>query len=257
MKDYYKILGVSASASASEIKTAFRKLAVRYHPDKNPSPGAMAHFQEINEAYDVLGDEAKKAVYDARLANPLAELFQEPAETHRDPAYRRRRRPPQPPGPKEPPASYILMRDSLKYVIWGSRIGLVVATLFFVDYFLPYQQEQESIAEIYSVQSRNRHVYYIVETQGGREVKIYENVSGFAVGSQLTIATTLIYGSVMSVSNAKGTYRAGHMYRTLIFFPIILFINSFMALLYRRRVEFCFNLNLTACVLLIINLILI
>ncbi len=256
MKDYYKTLGVSASATASEIKKAFRNLAVRYHPDKNPSPDAKSRFQEISEAYDVLGDAAKRAQYDARLANPLEELFQQPVQTHRDPAYRRRRAR-QPPRSQEPPASYILMRDSLKYVIWISRVGLVVATLFFVDYFLPYQHEDESIAEIYSMRSRNRHVYYVLETHTGREIKIYEKVSGFTAGSKITLAITPIYGSVMSVSNPTGSYKAGHMYRALIFFPIVLFINSLMALIYRKRMEFCFNLNVTACILLIINLILI
>lgn len=257
MKDYYKTLGVSSSATASEIKKAFRNLAVRYHPDKNPSPDAKSRFQEINEAYDVLGDAGKRATYDARIANPLAELFQQPVKRHRDPAYHRRRKASQAPRPQEPPASYILMRDSLQYVIWISRMGFLVATLFFVDYFLPYQHEQESITDIYSMRSRNRDVYYVVETNTGKEIKIYENISGFAVGSRITTATTAIYSTVMSVSTPTGTYKSGHMYRTLIFFPIILFINSLLALIYRKRVEFCFNLNVTACILLIINLILI
>lgn len=257
MKDYYKTLGVSSSATAPEIKKAFRNLAVRYHPDKNPSPDAKSHFQEINEAYDVLGDVGKKAAYDARLANPLAELFQQPAKRHPDPAYRRRRTASRSPRRQEPPASYILMRDSLPYVIWISRVGFLVATLFFVDYFLPYQLEEESIADIYSVRSRNRNVYYVLETSTGRQINIYDNVSGFTVGSKIITATSAIYGSVMSVSNTTGTYKAGHMYRTLIFFPIVLFLNSLLALIYRKRVEFCFNLNVTAGILLIINLILI
>ena len=63
-KDYYATLGVDKNASQDEIKRAYRKLAKQYHPDVNKEPGAEAKFKEINEAYDVLGDEQKKARYD-------------------------------------------------------------------------------------------------------------------------------------------------------------------------------------------------
>jgi curved DNA-binding protein len=64
-KDYYKILGVSKSATDKEIKSAFRKLAQRYHPDRNPGDkAAEERFKEINEANEVLGDPQKRARYD-------------------------------------------------------------------------------------------------------------------------------------------------------------------------------------------------
>lgn len=64
-KDYYKILGVSKNASEKEIKSAFRKLAQKYHPDKNPGDKAAEEkFKDINEAYEVLGDAQKRAKYD-------------------------------------------------------------------------------------------------------------------------------------------------------------------------------------------------
>ncbi|MCS6772593.1 MAG: molecular chaperone DnaJ [Anaerolineae bacterium] len=62
--DYYKVLGVSRDASQEEIKKAFRRLARQYHPDINKSPDAEAKFKEINEAYEVLSDEQKRAAYD-------------------------------------------------------------------------------------------------------------------------------------------------------------------------------------------------
>ncbi len=64
-KDYYKILGVERKASADEIKKAYRKLALQYHPDRNPgNRQAEEQFKEINEAYQVLSDPQKRARYD-------------------------------------------------------------------------------------------------------------------------------------------------------------------------------------------------
>lgn len=64
-KDYYKLLGVDRNASESDIKRAYRKLALQFHPDKNPGDSrAEEHFKEINEAYEVLGDPTKRARYD-------------------------------------------------------------------------------------------------------------------------------------------------------------------------------------------------
>jgi curved DNA-binding protein len=64
-KDYYNILGVSRNASTEEIRKAYRKLAMQYHPDRNPGDkGSEERFKEINEAYQVLNDPQKRAHYD-------------------------------------------------------------------------------------------------------------------------------------------------------------------------------------------------
>lgn len=64
-KDYYEILGVSRSASDSEIKSAYRKMARKYHPDVNKTKEAEEKFKDINEAYEVLGDKQKRQRYDS------------------------------------------------------------------------------------------------------------------------------------------------------------------------------------------------
>src|SRR5436309_6456453 len=64
-RDYYEVLSVGRNASDEEIKRAYRKLAVKYHPDKNPDdPHAEEKFKELGEAYDVLMDADKRAAYD-------------------------------------------------------------------------------------------------------------------------------------------------------------------------------------------------
>ena len=64
-RDYYEVLGIEKGAGADEIKKAYRKLAVKYHPDRNQDNAeAEAKFKEATEAYEVLSDEQKKQAYD-------------------------------------------------------------------------------------------------------------------------------------------------------------------------------------------------
>ena len=73
-KSLYEILNVEKTASASEIKRAYHKAALRLHPDKNPSPDAAAKFQTLQKVYGVLGDEEKRKVYDETGRTEDAEL---------------------------------------------------------------------------------------------------------------------------------------------------------------------------------------
>ncbi|MBI4302411.1 MAG: molecular chaperone DnaJ [Chloroflexi bacterium] len=63
-RDYYEVLGVDRNATPEEIKKAFRRLALKYHPDRNQESGSEERFKEINEAYEVLSDPEKRANYD-------------------------------------------------------------------------------------------------------------------------------------------------------------------------------------------------
>src|SRR4051812_28289929 len=64
-RDYYETLGLSRGATEDEIKKAYRKLAMRYHPDKNPGDkAAEEHFKEVSEAYGILSDQERRGQYD-------------------------------------------------------------------------------------------------------------------------------------------------------------------------------------------------
>ena len=63
-KDYYKILGILKGASDDDVRKAYRKMALKFHPDKNKSAGAEEKFKEIAEAYEVLSDKRKREIYD-------------------------------------------------------------------------------------------------------------------------------------------------------------------------------------------------
>ena len=69
-KDYYKVLGLKKEAKSEEIKKTFRKLALKYHPDKNKEEGAEEKFMELSEAYDVLSDPKKRTDYDMNGQGP-------------------------------------------------------------------------------------------------------------------------------------------------------------------------------------------
>jgi hypothetical protein len=69
MKDYYEVLGIRPDSNISEIKVAYRQLALEYHPDRNSSPNASEKFIEITEAYDVLRNTKKRKKYDKRYQN--------------------------------------------------------------------------------------------------------------------------------------------------------------------------------------------
>ena len=78
MKDHYSALGLSSSASLSDIKKAFRQKASQYHPDRNTDTDAPARFRAVQEAYDVLSDEDKRLAYDN---NRRRNLLDNPAQT--------------------------------------------------------------------------------------------------------------------------------------------------------------------------------
>jgi molecular chaperone DnaJ len=76
-RDYYEVLGIGKDADSAAIKDAFRKLAMRYHPDRNKEAGAEARFKEIAEAYAVLSDPKKRADYDNRGFAGIGQVSQE------------------------------------------------------------------------------------------------------------------------------------------------------------------------------------
>ncbi len=261
MKDYYSILGVQRHASEAEIKRAYRKLAVMYHPDKNRDPNAQELFVEITEAYDVIGDPVKRHGYNQLLDSPYqdVQVAEKPQPRHRDPAYRREDRPVPPRRPFSD--TYYLMQEYLKYFKWAGRIGIIVSALFFIDFLLPYTTLTEKIREIYEVRGRrNSTSHNVLVTESGKKIKLYNGQAGPFFSEPTVVGEyTFIYATPMWLSNGTETYRIrlAYIYGGLMIFPLGLLITSLLGVVYKERIEFCFNLNVVSSVLLIIFLILI
>ena len=100
---FYAVLGVSSSATADEIKTAYRKRAFEFHPDRNPSPSAVTEMQKVNEAYDVLSNPEKRLRYDQSLS------FSNRSGTFYGNSVR-----PEPAGPRPPDPSEVVVQDVAK-----------------------------------------------------------------------------------------------------------------------------------------------
>lgn len=83
-KDYYKIMGVSQHVTPQELKTAYRRLARKYHPDVSKEPDATEKFKEVGEAYEVLKDPEKRKIYDQYQANPQQHTQGQYQHTHHD-----------------------------------------------------------------------------------------------------------------------------------------------------------------------------
>ncbi len=81
MKDHYSALGLASSATLADVKKAFRQRAAQYHPDRNADLDAPARFRAVQEAYEVLVDDAKRLAYDD---NRRRNLLDDPAEAARE-----------------------------------------------------------------------------------------------------------------------------------------------------------------------------
>jgi len=80
MADLYAVLGVAREASDDDIKMAYRKLAMRYHPDRNDAPGAQVRFQAITKAYEVLSDPVRREEYNQSITHRI--IIDAHAEAH-------------------------------------------------------------------------------------------------------------------------------------------------------------------------------
>ena len=225
--DYYQTLGVTYSASQDDIKRAYRRLAVLYHPDKNHDPNAENIFKTINEAYDILSDPAKRSRYDQRLRAPFGdEPSEEPARPrHRDPAYHRK-------GPRVYRKSdrerlVDLMRE---YMPWATRVTQFTfgfSLLIVIDYLLPNRVTHEKIVETNVRRTYTRNyttTWWVMQTDAGHKIDVaYEFSDHFATGREVDVSSSMLFNVPRKVESESLAVRLKKsIYGNFVFAPVAL-----------------------------------
>lgn len=254
MKDYYAILNVSRYANIAEIKKSYRRLAIQFHPDKNPDPSAEQVFKEINEAYEVLGDRSQKGIYDTLLNNPIQEIVKEEIRpAHRDPAYRRKGPQVVRKGDKE--RMLELMGNFVPLATRTLHITFVISLFLAADFFLPVRITTEVIQQVNVERTRSRNgstSWWVIKTDRGSEVGVsYEFSENFRQGEAVILYASpmldiprRIFGRTQMVSIRKS------IYGTFIFAPVALLLTSCFGIYNRKRVDYVFNSGLVSFIIL-------
>lgn len=155
--DYYQILGLSQTATAAQIRTAFKRLAMQYHPDRNPNnPMAEEIFKQVNEAYHILSDPLKKTRYDSRFYTYETQSSNQAAEEHwrevrRKQQQTRRKYAPPPEKTYTITGNYFKIQGlafALFLVMSGISFGIVhTASFFFNQYQASIHRENQRKAQ--------------------------------------------------------------------------------------------------------------
>lgn len=240
MKDYYQVLGVSVKATRAEIKAAYRKLAVLYHPDISKDPHADQKIKEINIAYNILNNPTRKHNYDSMIAYGGREKKESPSipkdTTNRKPI----------PGKKKSSDQKIFRKwMNRNYDIPGriSVIALIFCSILSVDFLLPAQTSLESIEEISAGNggmhlSTNLRNYWLPK----------ETELSLAPNQQIVIRTSRIFRVVYTIETLKKERVSftRSIYRNFIFAPVILIVLSCLERFTRWSIETKFNLAIAS-----------
>jgi hypothetical protein len=248
LKDYYAILEVSPTASQTEIKRAFRKLAQAFHPDRNPSPGAEAVFKELNEAYQVLGVPEARQAYDERRLLPVRPVHRDPAMRRRPPGYR-----PRPGGPSE---TFLAMQASLPYLTRVFHVGIAVSALLFIDLLLPARTERHRLVQTRPETRFSAGPVVLVTETGARYPIARDDLAYFEDETEIEVRASGMLSILISLKNLSQPYVATNLaslYRNYAFAPVLLLLISALGLLYRKGVELRFNTAITAIVILLLT----
>jgi len=251
-------LGVNIYARDADIKRAYRKLALQYHPDKNPSADANSIIREVNEAYEVLSDPQRKLLYDQLLVTGEKPQVEPARPSHRDPRYRSK-----PPGYGFPKSSekkelQELMQGYLPLAFKISRFTLFCCFVLLCDFVLPVNKRKETIVDLSGVYDRYGQSGVRLRASDGKIYKLGKGTMDELVNnSYVVICTSPLLGISKRVENEKGMrYRIPvSVYGNFLFFPGIWLVTSMLGVFYKKGIEFRFNLGLVNLLFIIFNLI--
>lgn len=270
MKDYYHVLGVSRQASSREIKSAYRKLAVQYHPDKNKSTEAEQKIKEINEAYNVLRDKARKWEYDQKLSGADNRMWtQTTAYTSSRPEFRFGQaftgEPPVASEEKAPEASSVKSRLPEVLVPYLPLLRKLTYTscvfcLFLVlDYLLPFEKDEEVIVrkhKAYTLQGLSHTQVDVLLTAKAHYYTVSpESAALFQVGDSAVITHSRLAAIPIQITNRAGAtdHFTNTLYANFLFVPCVLLLSVAFSLFHKGSVEHRFTHGLVNLFLLVLG----
>jgi curved DNA-binding protein CbpA len=249
--DHYETLGVARTATSAEIKRAYRRLAVLYHPDKNPDPKAENFFKEVNVAYDVLSDPVKKRSYDLRGQTIFEQHHQPPP--HRDPAYRNPNRP-KPKYKGERQRILEMMAGYLPYMQRATWFCLFLSTILIIDFVLPHRDADDSIVEAFFIKKTSGRYggskFWRFTTEKGQDFEVEaDHSTTLTSGASINIESSMLFNVPRYINTTSQTIRVTKtLYGNFFFAPILLFVLAFCGYLFRNKIETSFNLGV-GCIL--------
>lgn len=233
MKDYYKILEVNKSATQQQIKTAYRSLAKKYHPDKSSTIHAQQLFTEVNEAYEVLSNTDQKQFYDQRRTSG-----------YQGQQYRKAYRPTK--------AQSVDLNPYVPYFRAVSIVGLLISLFLSIDFLIPRKIVSEHIVNLENVIASNsagqRFLVAIKVTTENEVYEISEDLTmGLSINQSITIQKSQLLSITTSVyfvpNNLSSKYHlSASIYRNFSFAWIVLLITSVVGTILKKSAEMILNL---------------
>jgi len=233
VKDYYKILEVDKNATQRDIKSAYRLLAKKYHPDRSNFASAGQLFTEVNEAYGVLSDAGQKQTYDQRRTGNYQ-------KTQYRRTYRARK------------TQSVDLEPYVSYFKSVSIAGLVLSLLLSIDFLIPRNVISEQIVNLENVigynRSGQRFLMAIKVTTDNEVYEISEDLTiGLSVNQSIDIQKSQLLSITTSVDFAQGNdlgryYLAASIYRNFSFAWMVLLITSIAGTALKKSAEMILNL---------------
>ncbi len=263
MKDYYEILGVPRTATLEEIKHAFRKLAIAYHPDRNPSKEAEAFIKEVIEAYEVLENPSTRMLYDSLLSGQSVPADNKPTRPHRDPRYRRQ--PPNPAYKSEKQQMLEMMKTYMPYSVFISWCTFIISIVLVLDFVVRPVELTETITQFNKVPGfRGRGTIgeppgTRLETDLGHSFKIRRvDVQDLRRGDMISVTYSRVLRIPLSfrkLTSGEIVRITATLYGNFLFAPLFLVAASIAGVAYRKGVAFRFNLGIVNFILLLLNIV--
>jgi curved DNA-binding protein CbpA len=255
MKDYYKILEVSPNATQDEIKKAYRRLAFKYHPDKNNSPMAQALIQEINVAYDVIGDVKKRETYNFRY-NSRNTSYPPVNKT----SNKKRTTPYTPPR-----ATYKKKVQRFDFPGWAEKGRYVSAFILFycvligIDYYISSEYKNTVVEkmEIFAHRTRRSTSHFTFHIQSTKvNFEVSSEAVNFGEGDTINVDISPLFGFIKSIERIKNreVYALDHIisFYSPIIFMIFLLAGTSLAAILIKAPETSFNFSTSNLILFLI-----